>query len=60
MNIRSTLQTLKAMHFSAMAAEYEKQLSDPQAFSKMSFDDRVALLVDTKMARLSRQKNEYC
>jgi len=56
MNIRSTLQTLKAMHFSAMAAEYEKQLSDPQAFSKMSFDDRVALLVDTEWNR--RQLNK--
>ena len=52
----STLETLKAMRCSAMAQEFEKQLMDAQTYDKLSFEERVGLLVDAEWNR--RQKNK--
>lgn len=34
---------LKAMRFSAMAAEFERQLDDPAAYSHLGFEEWIAL-----------------
>ena len=52
----STIDTLKAMRCTAMATEFENQLSDPKTYQRLSFEDRVALLVDAEWNR--RQKNK--
>lgn len=39
----STIEALKAMRFSAMAAEFERQLDDPAAYSHLGFEERFAL-----------------
>ena len=33
----STIEALTAMRFSAMAAEFERQLGDPAAYSQLGF-----------------------
>ena len=48
MIIQSTVDTLKAMRFSAMAGELEKQLSDPAAYNSLGFEERLGLLVDAE------------
>lgn len=53
---QSTIDLLKAMRFSAMAAELEKQLNDPASYSKIGFEDRAALMVDAEWTR--RQANK--
>ena len=55
MNNPSTIQQLREMKFSAMAAELELQLRDPAAYAQVSFDDRFGLLVDAEWNR--RQAN---
>lgn len=52
----STIETLKAMHCSAMALELENQLSDSKTYSTLSFEERMALIVDAEWNR--RQKNK--
>ena len=52
----STIDTLKAMRCTAMATEFENQLSDPKTYQRLSFEERVALLVDAEWNR--RQKNK--
>ena len=53
----STIELLKKMRFGGMAAELERQLSDSEAFRELSFDDRLAMLVDAEWNR--RQANKY-
>ena len=48
MSNNSTIESLKAMRFSAMAAELERQLGDPSAYSQMGFEERLSLLVDAE------------
>ncbi len=52
----STIETLKIMHCSAMASELENQLSDPKTYSTLSFEERVALIVDAEWNRRQRNK----
>ena len=52
----ATIESLKAMRFSAMAAELERQLQDPSTYAHMGFEERVALLVDAEWN--SRQNNK--
>lgn len=52
---QTTIDLLKAMRFSAMAAEFQRQLTDPSAYSTMGFEERFALLVDSEWNR--RQQN---
>ena len=53
---QSTIDTLKQMRFSAMAKELESQLSDPDTYSSLGFEERIALLVDAEWNR--RQANK--
>lgn len=55
MSASNTLQVIKNLHFSAMAAEYEKQLANPLSFENLSFEERLALLIDAE--RIKRQNN---
>ena len=52
----ATIESLKAMRFSAMAAELERQIQDPSTYAHMGFEERVALLVDAEWN--SRQNNK--
>lgn len=52
----STLDNLRAMHCSAMAVEFERQLADPDTYSSLEFEERFGLLVDAEWNR--RQANK--
>lgn len=54
---QSTVDLLREMRFSGMAAELERQLADSESFRELSFEDRLAMLVDAEWNR--RQKNKY-
>ena len=56
MKNNATIESLKAMRFSAMAAELERQIQDPSTYAHMGFEERVALLVDAEWN--SRQNNK--
>ena len=45
---QSTIELLKEMRFSGMAAELEKQLNSAEAYREMPFEDRLAMLVDAE------------
>ena len=53
---QSTIDALKAMKFSAMVAEFERQLNDPSTYGKLGFEKRFSLLVDAEWNR--RQQNK--
>ena len=53
---QSTIDTLKAMRFSAMAVEFERQLGDAAAYGQLGFEERFSMLVDAEWNR--RQKNK--
>ena len=53
---QSTIEALKAMRFSAMAAEFERQLSEASTYGKLGFEERFSLLVDAEWNQ--RQKNK--
>ena len=44
------------MHCSGMASELETQLIDPKTYDSLTFEERVALMVDAEWNR--RQKNK--
>ena len=52
----STIETLKAMHCSAMASELENQLNDSKTYGTLAFEERIALMVDAEWNR--RQQNK--
>ena len=54
---QSTIELLKEMRFSGMAAELEKQLNSAEAYREMPFEDRLAMLIDAEWNR--RQSNKY-
>ena len=54
---QSTVDLLREMRFGGMASELERQISDDESFRELSFEDRLALLVDAELNR--RQKNKY-
>ena len=54
---QSTVDLLREMRFGGMASELERQTSDAESFRELSFEDRLALLVDAEWNR--RQKNKY-
>lgn len=55
MSNQSTVDTLKAMHFGAMAAELERQLKNPE-YAQLGFEERISFLVDAEWNQ--RQKNK--
>ena len=50
-----TVKTLRALRLPGMAGELESQLEDPQRYKGLTFEDRIALLVDAES--LSRRQN---
>ena len=56
MRNNSTIDSLKAMRFSAMAAELERQMQDSSAYSQMGCEERLSLLVDAEWT--ARQNNK--
>ena len=52
----STIEQLRAMKFSAMAAAFEQQLKEPKSYSQLSFEERFGLMVDAEWNR--RQDNK--
>ena len=50
-----TAKALRALRLPGMARELEAQLEDPQRYKGLSFEDRLALLVDAES--LSRHQN---
>lgn len=56
MRNNSTIASLKAMRFSVMAAELERQMQDSSTYSQMGFEERLSFLVDAEWN--SRQNNK--
>ena len=54
---QSTVDLLREMRLGGLAYELERQTSDAESFRELSFEDRLALLVDAEWNR--RQKNKY-
>ena len=52
----STKDILKAMRCTAMAAEFERQLTDQDTYGQLGFEERFALIVDAEWNR--RQANK--
>ena len=52
---QSTIDTLKQMRFSA-----KSQLSDPDTYSSLGFEERIALLVDAEWNRRQANKLAKC
>ena len=50
-----TVKTLRVLRLPGMARELESQLEDPQRYKALSFEDRLALLVDAESS--SRHQN---
>lgn len=48
---QSTIEALKQMRLSAMASEFEKQLTDHNTYSRLGFEERLGLLVDAEYSR---------
>ena len=44
----TTVKELRALRLPGMARELESQLEDPQRYKTLSFEDRLALLVDAE------------
>ena len=57
---QSTVDLLRGMRFSGMASELERQLSDSDSFRELSFDDRLAMLVDAEWNRRQAKKYKRC
>jgi len=52
----SSVELLRAMKLSAMAAECEKQLNDSATYSQLAFEERLGLIIDAEWQR--RQINK--
>lgn len=52
----STLDTLKAMHCSAMAEELSRQMQDPSTYSQLGFEERIGLIIDAEWNRRQKTK----
>ena len=53
---QSVIDALKEMRFSAMAAEFERQLNDAATYAVLGFEERFSLLVEAERNR--RQQNK--
>ncbi len=52
----STVENLRTLRCSAMAAELERQLNDPETYNSLGFEERLGLIVDAECNR--RQANK--
>ena len=57
---QSTIDNLKAMRCTAMAAEFEKQLADPEIYKSLGFEERIGLMVDAEWSRRQANKLDRC
>ena len=46
-----TIDTLRAMRFSGMAAEFQLQLDDPASYGQLGFEERFSMLVTAEFAK---------
>ena len=53
----TTVKELRALKLPGMARELESQLEDPQRYKALSFEERLALLVDAES--VSRRKTPF-
>jgi DNA replication protein len=53
---QSTIELLKAMKLTAMAAELNNQLTDPQTYNTLGFEERIAMITDAEWTK--RQSNK--
>ncbi|NBK26598.1 MAG: hypothetical protein EOM68_31880, partial [Spirochaetia bacterium] len=56
MSNQPTIDLLKAMRFSAMATELQRQIESSESYSQLSFDERMSLLTNAEWTR--RQNNK--
>ncbi|MEG6523332.1 ATP-binding protein [Desulfotomaculum sp. 1211_IL3151] len=57
---QSTVETLRQMRMGAMAQSLEEQLLDHETYVKLSFEERLALLVDAEWSKRQANKlNRY-
>ena len=57
---QSTVDLLREMRFGGMASELERQISDAESFRELSFEDRLALLVNAEWNRIQKNKYQRC
>ena len=57
---QSTVDLLKEMRLGGMASELERQISDAESFRELSFEDRLALLVNAEWNRIQKNKYQRC
>lgn len=56
----NTIERLKAMKMNAFAAELERQIADSDSYSRLGFEERMGLLVDSEWNRRQNNKlNRY-
>lgn len=53
---QSTIDCLKAMRFTAMATEFQRQLEDSKTYGQLGFEERFSLLVDAEWNRRRQNK----
>ena len=53
---QSTVETLKSMRLGTMAKSFEEQLVDRESYGKLSFEERLGLMVDAEWSK--RQSNK--
>lgn len=56
MSNQSTIELLREMKFSAMAAEFVAQIEDPSTYKSLDFEERFSLLVDAEWNRRRNNK----
>ena len=54
----STIETLKAMHCSAMASELENQLNDSKTYGTLANKERNSLMVDAERNKHQQKKHK--
>ena len=53
----TTVKELRALRLPGMARELESQLEDPQRYKTLSFEERLALLVDAESVSRRKKHN---
>ena len=56
---QSTVDLLRDMRFGGMASELERQLADSASFRELSFEDRLALLIEQTPGIRTLKKGAY-
>lgn len=57
---QATDTTLRAMKLTGMANELARQIADPKSVQEMSFDERLAQLVDAEWRKRQASKLKKC